>query len=1183
MICLSCLRVAAVCLLTAHAPTASAGTGVASYHLSFDDYSFLEDDYSARFAKPALERRNLRLVPGVFGRALHNDNAFSPVDFEKTYMSTRDLDVLLEVLCFHRFDYDELQIGGRQPYFWGTGRLKTDGGTVAFWARGARSQPGYLFFQGSSSFGRLEKYLLGIQLNEDASLEAFLVDARYRRHTIRSAPLWRADRFNHVALAWDRAQGLVLYLNGQKAASNWGSDVWWTAQIPGLFHLPMCGMTCDELWIFDRALTGAQVQRLVRENRPPGADEPLIELDEAAQERLRVAFIGTHATDLPLATPSADDRVLCFREVFPLSAGDGCVKAPCLLDGRYEMAWPMGYTSFTNILGDSDFQARKADFTLPPSARVNYVTMEGNLTGATLLAGTLAQPDAMQEVSRSPPDERFFHAAMPEPRSGAGFRIPFVKGYGSPPGYAEGLHLPLTGEVRLHEVSFFEVGSESQEGCGTGVSPVRGRHGGQPLQTDSQPAASSGDPIRIFRIAGEERVPDDGRCGYAMRALNDRRNAGVLRLTEQAERSAAWEPIAALTRWNLLSEPLAGPLAVKAIELNLHLRTVADGFLVLRLHDPGVPARIWTSVVLLLRGFESGGLLRVQLDITDIQTSAGDRLWLDLTFARDAEIEIGGQARSHVGIETAPVGEADPRYALKALQPALSSFTKIYSWYYPWILAAQKPDPEHPVTFGGYYDIVNYPPIILRTQPDHFIANALTELSLIKYDIKPAFSFEGWENSSKFWPPLPVTKSDDSPDWAFHMNYYLTRFAEIVHWWADRQNPDGQVGGGWNDDVVFAPRIAGPLLYLGDAGARRMFNRVIEGHEQTDMLRDGYCRIVPIDAMHAEDRVRHRYEALLCEPGEPYKMKLAMRTAWRFDQPDQTPVNYFDGRPFQYDRDLLLWYWGRTPEYPVYSVTREEVAAKMKQLAPAMNDIIRFRYTDAGMFTDGATMPGAADVKRLVVGGNTGPFLDALTLAACWEDGRGPTIPRWIEHASDTDFVAHLYSYERAEREVTVRLYRLKRGVYDIALAGEGKDASTVAPYRQQAELRRFSIVTVPIPPGREVVLRIQRSRELPDPGPLPDLCVDQPQIVDNRVQAEVLNFGPAALGPLTVRLESAAGKTIAERKLAGLQAATAFVPSIAQVTFGLNSPPSAGGRIIVDPDDGIPEITDDNNAARLP
>ena len=102
-----------------------------TYHLSFDDRSYLDDDYAARFEEPAFERRRLQLVPGKFGQALHNDNRFVPEDYEKTYMSPRDLDVLLEVIAHQRFKYYEKgwRVGGMHPYFWGTGRLSTDSGT----------------------------------------------------------------------------------------------------------------------------------------------------------------------------------------------------------------------------------------------------------------------------------------------------------------------------------------------------------------------------------------------------------------------------------------------------------------------------------------------------------------------------------------------------------------------------------------------------------------------------------------------------------------------------------------------------------------------------------------------------------------------------------------------------------------------------------------------------------------------------------------------------------------------------------------------------------------------------------------------------------------------------------------------------------------------------------------------
>jgi hypothetical protein len=1137
-------------LLCAAAPVTAESP--VSFHLSFEDDAYLEEDYSARFDEPAFERRNLRHVPGRFGRALLNDNRFVPEDYEKTYMSPRDLDVLLEVIVHHRFKYYEkgLEVGGMHPYFWGTGRLNAHGGTVAFWACGKRVHPGILFQQGSSSFGRLEKYLIGIDLLEDQSLEAYVVDARYQRHIIRTEPIWTDDAFHHVALVWDRAFGLSLYVDGIVAATNWGETAWWTAQIPGLFHLPMSGFAVDELWLFDRPLTAPEVVRLQRENEPPIGDVKINPRPAAAADRLRRAFVGSGADRLPSVRPSDGTRMVRFREILPLEAGDGCVRAPFVYDGKFEMAWPMGYTSFTNILGDSDFQAEKVDFTLPPEARVNYVTMHGNLTDARLLA--VPNDGASAEVMTVPDDGRFFHSGLIEPTRSASLRIPFVKAYGSPPGYQTGLHLPLTGDIRIHEVGFYDV---------------------------TEPPIAPSSTGRALRLTAPRPAPDDARYGYALRALNGHRDRTVFALQETETIPTRWVPIAPLERFHLLGEPFTAAAAVTDVRLDLHLRGLGDdAFAVVTLHDPGGPARIWNSVSFRLDGFEhDGGVASVLLDGTDIKVAQGDRLWVDVVLSGGGEVQVGSECRSRIVVDVKPPAEADPGYAYKALLPALSSFSKIYSWYYPWILTRETYDPLGPVTFGGFYDILTYPMLVRRVEPNHFVSDALIKLSLVDAGVEPDYAFPAWENAPRFWPPIPTTQSDDSPDWAFNMHHYLTRYEGIVHTWADRQNPDGQVGGGWNDDVLFAGRLCGPLLYTGDRKARVMFDRIFEGLERTRMFDDGYCNITPIDGMHVKDLVRNRYEGLLFDPGDPKKMKSAMRTAWRLNKPDRTPLNYADGTSFKYDHALIQWYWGRTPEFKTYTTTRKHVTERVKALAPSMNDVIRWRYTESGMFTDGFNMPGGREIRTFLVGGEVGPFVEALTLAASWETGGEAAIPKWVEHASDTRFVAHLYSYAHEPRDVTMRLFRLKKGIYRITLSPTGRDEPDIVRTR---ELRRFSMVTVPVRPGREMTLRIELERALPSPGPLPDLAIDRLRAEGSRLRAEVLNFGAAVSGPFIVRLEDALGRTVAEQTVAGLESAADFVPGVQDVVFDVPSPSAGPYRVVVDPDHAVEEIATTNNTA---
>jgi hypothetical protein len=307
-----------------------------------------------------------------------------------------------------------------------------------------------------------------------------------------------------------------------------------------------------------------------------------------------------------------------------------------------------------------------------------------------------------------------------------------------------------------------------------------------------------------------------------------------------------------------------------------------------------------------------------------------------------------------------------------------------------------------------------------------------------------------------------------------------------------------------------------------------------------------------------------------------------METAWHRDKPSETPVNYFDGTPYTYDEGIINWYWGRTPNAGTWSVSLKQVTDRIREVAPGMNDIIEFRYTEAGMFTDGAYMPGVYDVKPFLVGGQVGAPPDQLTMAVSWEDGCGASIPRWVETASDERFMAHLYSYESVPRDITARLLRLKKGVYRMELAGEGKDAARGVLLSQTRELRRFSLVSVPVEPGCEYRLTVELEKALPCPEALPDLAVDGLKIEGDRLQAEVLNFGNAPVDAVTVSLEDSAGRVLERKTVSSLKDARDFIWGRQDVSFTLSNRPAGLYRVVVDPDCALEEIFKENNTASI-
>jgi hypothetical protein len=188
-----------------------------------------------------------------------------------------------------------------------------------------------------------------------------------------------------------------------------------------------------------------------------------------------------------------------------------------------------------------------------------------------------------------------------------------------------------------------------------------------------------------------------------------------------------------------------------------------------------------------------------------------------------------------------------------------------------------------------------------------------------------------------------------------------------------------------------------------------------------------------------------------------------------------------------------------------------------------------------------------------------------------------------VEYASDTAFIAHLYPYDHAERNVTAWLYRLKKGLYRITLAGEGKDEVKGIIVQKQMELRRFSRVTIPLRPGREAVLKIEMLKEMSHAGPLPDLTIDEPVRIDGRIRVEVLNLGAGNAGPFQIRLEDTSGRTLAEQTVPGPAPAADFVPATGIVEFSAVRTTDCDLRVAVDPACRIDEITKENNAVSLP
>ena len=235
-----------------------------SYHASFEDYGFLGDDILEHAGWKTIEERQFTLAKGRFGKALHLGAV--PVPFDLQNASALGMN-MYSTLLRRRLVKDSPNWVG--PFIWSGDKINPAAGSVSFWIHGELTPEWKLFYQTTSSFGRVERDLIVVRLDHESRLSGYVVDARYDCHEIKSERPVSDDGWKHVVFTWDMTAGMAMYLNGELVASNRGEDAWWMALCPGIMHLPSGGCTYDELYLFDRPLSDSEVTRLYTSNTVP--------------------------------------------------------------------------------------------------------------------------------------------------------------------------------------------------------------------------------------------------------------------------------------------------------------------------------------------------------------------------------------------------------------------------------------------------------------------------------------------------------------------------------------------------------------------------------------------------------------------------------------------------------------------------------------------------------------------------------------------------------------------------------------------------------------------------------------------------------------------------------------------------------------------------------------------------
>ena len=191
---------------------------------------------------------------------------------------------------------------------------------------------------------------------------------------------------------------------------------------------------------------------------------------------------------------------------------------------------------------------------------------------------------------------------------------------------------------------------------------------------------------------------------------------------------------------------------------------------------------------------------------------------------------------------------------------------------------------------------------------------------------------------------------------------------------------------------------------------------------------------------------------------------------------------------------------------------------------------------------------------------------------------------RLVLSADDTSLEAVCYSFADVKRNLKMRLCRLKDGRYRVSLHSdpEGSGKAGEILWKTERDIRRFDIVSLPIPSRIPLVIKVEQIKKYDRPAALPDLVVDpwDAKLSGKNVSVKIHNIGNAPSKNIVVRLVDGEN-TFAESIIENIDPPIDFVAKRETVTFD-NVPYSKDLKVIVDPDNVIREIMEENNEAAV-
>lgn len=469
-----------------------------------------------------------------------------------------------------------------------------------------------------------------LEFRADAKSSRLLVSRRdyaRRSYAIPGPPL-SLTQWAHVALAWDEARGVRVYVDGELRLSSWGKATG-PAGYLSTGVLSLSGGVFDEVQVSDRVLTERQVQALAAGETTDAAGPAVAIPREHVLKRL-----GWDGPDVALTPADGATQVrkadLADARALRMAGWRG-------VDGRHDSVWPLHYHGYEYLNGGG------LHLTLAPGQCYNAIRVVGAIDHAVVCPGAALRQPADAPVLAKLEGRRFVTTyLLPEARSSSAVSV-----YPDPDRDRSVYRKSCR---QLHDLALLHI---------TAGAPAWTGHTERYRVTGQAPKT----------VCGANRV----RLIQWYRPSERR----VLLVSQQHDTEAdalAFEPLRFL---HVMLPPFTVARPLSAVDLDLRVRGWRAGNRVnVRVHDP---LNLWRELIDVDLVLKQPERLRLTLEFPATVLPKGHELWLSLVAEQGGRLMPDSTVAVH-GPDLAEALETYRRWQLRLLNDTYAVMSEPRPW-----------------------------------------------------------------------------------------------------------------------------------------------------------------------------------------------------------------------------------------------------------------------------------------------------------------------------------------------------------------------------------------------------------------------------------------------------------------------------------------------------------------------